>query len=220
MGHDQARVEISADAVPGKVTDHPVAEPPRIRLDDPANRVQRPSRSDRADAAHHRLLGALDQQPGLLVRIPGQEGRVGVAVHAADEAGDVDVHDVAVGDHRVIRDPVADRLVERRAERFGVPAVAERARVGAVVAEELVPDAVQFVGGDAGRHVPADLGQGAGREPPGNPHARDRLGILDVGLAGFRVPPAHVLRGHDVRGHLSQRGNPAGLEQRCHDLEV
>ena len=53
-----------------------------------------------------------------------------------------------------------------RAQGLRVTAVAERARVGAVVAEELVPDPVKLVGGDARRDVPADLGKRPGGERP------------------------------------------------------
>ena len=45
-------------------------------------------------------------------------------------------------------------------------------------------------------------------------------GILDVRLTGLRAGPAHVLRPRDVRGHLPQWGNPAGLEQSRHVLRV
>ena len=98
---------------------------------------------------HQRLAGALDEQPRLLVDLADEVGRVGVAVHAADERGDVDVDDVAVAQHGGVGDAVADDLVDRGAQRLGEAAVAERRRVGAVVDEELVPDAVQLVGGDA-----------------------------------------------------------------------
>src|SRR6266851_8550202 len=89
--HDQAGMERRTDAMPGEVTDHAVAEPPGIGLDDPANRAQRPARRHSADAAHHRLPGALDQETGLLIYRASQESGVGVPVHAADEGGDVDV---------------------------------------------------------------------------------------------------------------------------------
>ena len=85
----------------------------------------------------------------LLVDVAGEERRVGVAVHAVEVRGDVDVDDVAVLDHAAVRDAVADHLVDAGAQRLREAAVAERRGVGAVVAEELVADPVELVGGDA-----------------------------------------------------------------------
>ena len=57
--------------------------------------------------------GALDEQPGLLVDVsPTRNVVVGVAVHAADKGGDVDVEDVPVLDQGSVRDAVADDFVQ------------------------------------------------------------------------------------------------------------
>ena len=201
--HDQARMERPADSVPGEVPHHPVAEPPGVRLDHPADGVQRAAGRDGADAAHHRLVRALDQQPRLLVHVSGQERRVGVPVYAAEVRGDVNVDDVAVVDQRVIGDPMADHLVQRGAQRLRVTAVAERARVGAVADQEVVPHLIQVVGGHARRHSSTDRLQGLGGQFAGHPHPLDDLGRLDVRLAGPGVLAAHVLRPRDVRGNLA-----------------
>jgi hypothetical protein len=79
---------------------------------------------------------------------------------------------------------------------------------------------IQLVGGDAGRHVPADLGQGLGRDPAGHPHPLDGGGVLDLRLAGGRVAAADVLGAGDAGRDRAHRGNPAGLEQGRHDLGV
>jgi hypothetical protein len=201
--HDQARMERPADPVPGEVSHHPVAEPPGVRLDHPADGVQRAARRHRADAAHHRLVRALNEQPRLLVHVAGQEGRVGVTVHAAEVCRDVDVDDVAVVDHRVVGDPVADHLVQRGAQRLRVTAVAERAGIGAVADQEVVTHLVQVVGRDARGHGGADRLQGLGGQPARHPHPLDDLGRLDVRLPGPGVLAAHVLRPRDVRGNLA-----------------
>jgi hypothetical protein len=201
--HDQARVERPADSVPGEVPHHPVAEPPGVRLDHPADGVQRAARRHRADATHHRLVRALDQQPRLLVHVAGQEGRVGVPVHAADVPGDVNVDDVAVVDRRVVGDPVADHLVQRGAQRLRVTAVPEGAGVRAVTDQEVVAHLVQVVGRDTWAHGSADRFQRLGGQLPGHPHPLDDLGRLDVRLPGPGVLLAHVLRPRDVRGNLA-----------------
>ena len=182
---------------------HPVAEPPGVRLDHPADGVQRAARSHRADAAHHRLVRPLDQQPRFLVDVTGQERRVGVPVHAADVRGDVNVDDVTVVDHRVVGDPVADHLVQRGTQRLRVAAVAERAGVGAVADQEVVAHLVQVVGRDAWGHSSPNCLQGLGGQLARHSHPLDDLGRLDVLLPGPWVLAAHVLRPRDVRGNLA-----------------
>jgi hypothetical protein len=201
--HDQPGVERPADPVPGEVPHYPVPEPLGVRLDHPADGVQRAARRHRADAAHHRLVRALDQQPRLLVHVAGQEGRIGVPVHAADVRGDVDVDDVTVVDQRVVGDPVADHLVERGTQRLRVTAVAERTGVGTVADQEIVAHLVQVVGRDARGHGGANRLQGLGGQLARHPHPLDDLGRLDVRLSGPGVLAAHVLRPRDVRGNLA-----------------
>ena len=57
-------------------------------------------------------MGAFDEEPGFLVDITGQKGRVGVAVYAADERRDIDIDNVAIGHNRVIGNAVANDLVQ------------------------------------------------------------------------------------------------------------
>ena len=119
-------------------------------------------------------------------------------------------------DHRVVGDAVADDLVQRGAQRLRVAAVAERGGVGAVADQEVVPDLVQEVGGHAGRDVPADLLERLGGEPARHPHPRDRLGVLDVGLAQRRALLADVLGAFDVRGTCrAGKAGPGGARWPC-----
>ena len=161
---------------------------------------------DGLDRAHGRFVGALDEQSVLLGHVAGQEGGVGVAVHAVDVGGDVDVDDVAVLDHGRVGDAVADDLVERRAAGLREALVAQRRRVGAVVDHVLVRDAVELVGGDAGRDGLARLGQRARRDAAGDPHLLDHLGRLHPRLAALlsrRLP--RVLGARDRAGHRQRR---------------
>ena len=57
-------------------------------------------------------------------------------------------------------------------------------------------------------------------EPAGHPHPRDRVGVLDVGLAERGLLLAHVLGADDVRGNRPGRGEPARVEQSGHVLGV
>ena len=80
---------------------------------------------------------------------------------------------------------------------------------------------VELVGGDAGRDVPADLGERLRRDPAGDPHPLDRVGVLDL------RPGVAVGRGSaDVLGAGDGRRAPAaaaetrpGSQQR-HGAEV
>ena len=71
-----------------------------------------------------------------------------------------------------------------------------------MVAEELVADPVELVGGDTGHDVRADELAGLRGQPAGHPHPGDRVGVLDL-LAGepLRRRAVDVLGAGDVRGH-------------------
>lgn len=94
-----------------EVTHDAVIEPRRIGLDGAANDVDVSARSNRHDCPTQRLLGALDEKPGFLAGLTGDEGFVEIPVHAVVERGDVDIDDVALLDHRVIGNSVTNRLV-------------------------------------------------------------------------------------------------------------
>ena len=61
--------------------------------------------ADRADGPQRGLLGALDEQADILGDLAHEERGVGVAVHPADEGGDVDVADVTFAQDRVVGIP-------------------------------------------------------------------------------------------------------------------
>ena len=115
MRNDEPGVERAAHAVPGEVAHHPVPEALRVRLDRAPDHVDLPPGCDRLDAAVQGLLGARHEVRDLGRDLADQERAVEVAVHAVVERGDVDVEDVAILQHGVIRDAVADDLVEARA---------------------------------------------------------------------------------------------------------
>ena len=206
MQHHQPVVECGADSVAGEVTNHVVAEPICVRLDDAADDRQGASRLDGLDRAHGGFVGALDEQPVLLGHVPRQERGVGVAVDTVDEGGDVDVDDVAVLDHGRVGDAVANDLVQRGAAGLRVTLVAQRRRVGAVVDHVLVRNAVELVGGDARRDGLTSLGQRRGGDASGNAHLLDHLGGLDPRLATLlRGRLAHVFGAHDRAWHRQRR---------------
>src|SRR5690606_3446037 len=215
--HRRWGVERRADAVAGEVPHHAVAEALGVGLDHPADDVELPAGTHRLDRSHGGFLGALDQQPGLLGDLTGQERGVGVAVHAADVGGDVDVADVTVLVHRRVRDSVADDLVQRRAARLLEAAVAERGRVGAVIAQELVHDLVDVVGGGTGLDRLATLLQRLGRDPARDAHRLDDLRRAHtVAPIPLRRWFAHILRAFDRRRDGARRALYPGLQWFTH----
>lgn len=71
-----------------------------------------------------------------------------------------------------------------------------------MVAQELVADTVEFVGGDAGGDVATNEVAGLGGEGTGDPHAFDGVGVLHFAACVCRGGrPVDVLGAHDVLGH-------------------
>src|SRR5699024_5815637 len=162
--------------------------------DDPTDDVDLSSRSDSFDPAHHRLVGAFDQQAGGLVDLAGVEREVRVAVHPLEIGGDVDVDDVAVLDHRGIGDAVAANLV-------------------AGVAHVFVCDCVDVIGRDPrGEHL-TDRGQRIRCDPSRGPHDLDLLGGVEVVAAALiGVGASDVFGAGDVLRHTAFGGDGAGSE--------
>src|SRR3546814_9206680 len=75
-----------------------------------ADVAQRRAGLHHLDAAHHGFVGHLDQAAGDDLRLADEEHAAGVAVPTVDDAGDVDVDDVAVVETLVVAgNAVADR---------------------------------------------------------------------------------------------------------------
>jgi hypothetical protein len=100
----------------------------------------------------------------------------------------VDVEDVALAQRLVVRDAVADDVIDRGADRLGVAAVVERRRVGAVVHGELEGEPVE----DLRRHTRADM--------------------LDQQIEPFGDQPAGVAHALEGLRAVDRRFGPTGLE--------
>jgi hypothetical protein len=166
--------------VAGEVTDDTVAKSFGIALDHAADDVDLATGDGRLDAPHHGLVGALDQQPGLLVHVPAEVRRVGVSVDATDERGDVDVDDVAILERAVVGDAVTDDFVDAGAYRLREVAITQRRGIGAVVKHELVGDPIELIGGDAGCDRLGGALHRLRRDASGDPHLLDGLSVLDL----------------------------------------
>src|SRR5690606_11337790 len=142
----------------------------------------------------------------------------------------VDVQDVAAPEAPVARDPVADDVVDGRADRLREAAVIERrGHGGKLVDDVLVTDAVQLVGRDARAHVLGDHIEHVGRQPPGDTHLvlffrrlyRDGHGVgwgvsargafvaqrlLWYKARAFQANQRHTRAAHPSAGCLARRG--------------
>ncbi|MBP2356730.1 hypothetical protein JOF29_007840 [Kribbella aluminosa] len=170
---------------------------------------------DRRDGAVQRLLRALDQQPALLVDVTDEERRVGVAVHTVQVRRDVDVDDVAVRQRPIVGDPVADHLVDRRAQRLRVPAIAERRRVRPALDQVLVPDRVQLVGRHTRLRRYTDRLQRLRGQLARHPHLLDQLRRRHVRTVERRRRRlADVFRAGDGSRYVAARRNDASSKNR------
>ena len=76
------------------------------------NRIPRPEYVGKSTAQEGTEPWVQTPQVIEKMRVAGQKGGIGVSVHTIDVGRDIDVDDVAVGDHRRVGDAVADDLVE------------------------------------------------------------------------------------------------------------
>ncbi len=211
MGDDQAGVKRGADPVAGEIAHDPVAESSGIRLDRTADDIHLTARGHGFDAPVQRLPGAVDELGDRVGCAPGDERLVAVAVEPVPERRDVDVHNVAIVENRVVGDAVTDDFVHRGADRLGVAAVAECRGVGAVGDEELVADGVEFIRGHTRSHGGADQLDRFGGDPPGLADELDLIGRVDVSARGRRRPRSpDVFRSRNARRNGPHRGDAPG----------
>ena len=120
-----------------------------------------------------------------------------IAVPAIDDQRVVDVEDIALAQRLVVGNAVADDMVDRGADRFGVAAVKQRRRIGAVVHGELVGEVVETLRGDAGSDMVAEHVEPGSRQPAGLVHGGESLRAMDLdyGIALARSPDT-VVEGH------------------------
>src|SRR5699024_9360473 len=97
------------------------------------------------DSATQSLLGTCDEITCSLRGVTDDERAIRITVHSVAVRGDVDVDDVAILQHRVVGDAMADDLVDRAAERFRKSAVPECRRIGAVLDDVGMPHTIKLV---------------------------------------------------------------------------
>mmetsp|Transcript_5093 Transcript_5093/g.19703 ORF Transcript_5093/g.19703 Transcript_5093/m.19703 type:complete len:293 (+) Transcript_5093:306-1184(+) len=129
MPHRRSAVKHLPHAVPDELIHHPelgVVRDLMNRRPDLPHR--RPGLTNR-DRRVQRSLRRLHQPPHLLRHVPHHDRPRRVAVIPVQVHRDVNIYDISVQDHRVVRDSVTDALVQARAHALRKPAVVQRARI-------------------------------------------------------------------------------------------
>jgi len=183
--HLRLFVKLLPDAVAAELAHHRVAGGFGVVLDRVADVAQPRPRAHALDAFPHRLVGDGAQAQRCWGCAANRIHAAGVAVPAVFDHGDVDVDDVAALERLVVGDAVADHLVDRGADAFGVGRIAagrvvERRRDGLLHADDVVVrQPVELVGADAGLHQRAEVVEHFGSEPASAAHAFDAGGVLE-----------------------------------------
>src|SRR5450830_41005 len=170
-------VEHLADAVAAELANHREAVLFSVLLDHFTDIAQAAAGFDDFNGLVHAFLGHLGQALGPDRHSADVEHAAGITVVAVFDDRDVDVQGVAVFQRLVARNPVADHVVDRGADRLGEALVVQRGRDSLLHVDYIVvADAVQCFGGDAGLDVFGNHFQHVGRQFAGNAHASDVFG--------------------------------------------
>ncbi len=124
--HLRVFVEVAADAMAAEFAHDAVARALGEGLDDVADVAQPRTRFDQRDAMPHGLEGDVNQPLHMLGYGADTEHAAAVAVESVLDDGDVDVDHIAALQRFVVRNAVADDIVDRGADRRGVGRVARR----------------------------------------------------------------------------------------------
>ena len=144
-------------------------------------------------SAHHMAaavgigLDPLDEVDDVRSGVPDKKSLVEVAVHAVVERRDIDVDEVTVDEHGVIRNPMADHLIEGGATGFREAAVAELGRDRPMVEDKLVAKTVEFLRRDARHNVGRHMIQCLGGKFSGLAHAVKSIGVVNADAARFGI---------------------------------
>ena len=149
------------------------------------------------DAAHHGFIGDVDQPLGLQLDVAHRIHAAGVAMPAVQDHGDVDIDDVAVAQRLVVRDAVADDMIDRGAERVAIAAIAQAGGNAAMGDDVVIGQLVERGGGDARLHLRHQQVQHFGGQPAGPAHA---LEIRRARAGSRRNGPCARLRKVSVSG--------------------
>ena len=185
MQHLWLFVEHTANAVATKLTHHRKAVAFGKALDRVTNVTQVGAGFDLLNAFPHGIVGQGRQAFGGDRCLTDMEHAAGVAMPAVLDDGDVDVHRVPFFQGLVVGDAMANLVVDRGADGFGIGLVAtgcvvQRRRNGFLdIHDVVVTELVEFVGGDTRLHIGRDEVENFGGQAARHAHRSDVVGIFD-----------------------------------------
>ena len=183
--HLRVFMKLLADAVAAEFAHHGITAGLRVPLNGMADIAQGGARFDLGNAAPHAFVGDVAQALGLGRGRADTVHAAGVAVVAILDGRDVQVDDVAVLQHAIAGNTVADLLVDRGADGFriwDVPwrRVIERGRDAALyVHHVVVAEPIKFFGRDARLHEWFDIIQDFAGKSASDTHLFDVVIVFD-----------------------------------------
>ena len=153
------------------------------------------------NAFPHGLVGQLGQALGCNGCLADHEHSAGVAMPTFLDGGDVNIQRIAFFEWLVVRDTVADLVVDRGADRLGVRLVASRRIVQRggdallYIHHVVMAQFVDFVCCDSGLDKGLDKVQNFSGQAASDTHALNIFGGFDGDCHGQDYPTGHLPRG-------------------------
>ena len=212
-------MEQAAEAMAAEIAHHAHVLRFDVSLDRRADIAGGAARLDRGDAAHHRIVSDFDQAFGAARDFADRVHAAGIAVPAIEDHGDVDIDDVAFAQRLLVRDAVADDVIDRGAGGFAVAAIHQGRGQRAVVHRVVEHQPVDFLGRHAGRDFGRQHVEAFGHELSGPAHSCEGLGIVQLDLAGLaRRRERGIDETHGKTG--CRRGLPLNVRQAARGASV
>ena len=211
----QTRLKNIADSMAAIVADNPHALGVGIGLDGLSDGSNRKAWFHGADALPEGLMGDADEVCRLFVDGAHGEGGIGVAMHAMEEEGDVNVEDVSVLERATVRDAMTDDFVGRGADGFGEAAIIECAWIAAEGDDGFMRKEVQLVGGHSGANGLAGEFQNLGRGLAGFAKSGKLLRVENfVHIAQLGATAVGIVRRGNMRRDSALLADFPGLNAR------
>src|SRR6266849_70283 len=179
-------VEFSPDSMAAEFAHDAVAVAFGMLLDRRAVVTEKSPGAHLADAEPHTLVRGLAQPFCLDRRFADVVHAAGIAVKTVFDHGDVDIQDISGLEHALPGNAVADLVVDRGADRLRKGLVAGRSVVQRggdrllLLDDQVMAKTVELAGRDSRLDARADEVEHFPGELPGNAHALDLLGCLQV----------------------------------------
>src|SRR5712692_171460 len=179
-------MEFSPDSMAAELAHDAVAVRFSMLLDRRADVTEKSPGAHLTDAEPHALVSGLAQPLCLDRRFADVVHAAGIAVKTVLDHGDVDIQDIAGLEHALPWNAVADLVVDRGADRFRKGLVAGRGVIQRggdrllLLDDQIMAKTVEFAGGDSGLDVRGDEVKHFPGKLPGDAHALDFLGGLQM----------------------------------------